>query len=179
MVNVTKRTVRAAERSYEWSPTEGVTWGLITNIGAKIASVAAAWPGVSAGICLQSVVPTAIFDTITNETFSQREQNEKLVVPPRTKVNAVITTYAVRHELHYTVEFGFPAWSGLSIKYETPLQRCFSGVCSTSGYLTASDILRGLSNYREANDWVYFTQDGKLSWTGESSKVMKTEEPLK
>ena len=98
MVNVTKRTVRAAERSYEWSPTEGVTWGLITNIGAKIASVASAWPGVSAGICLQSVVPTAIFDMITNETFSQREQNEKLVVPPRTKVNAVITTYAVQHE---------------------------------------------------------------------------------
>lgn len=171
ITNQNAQAIYATATSYEWSPIEGVSWGLSADVGAKIAGsqiagVAAAWPGVTAGVCLQWAVP------IGSEIFGW-SQSEKIVVPPRTKVKAVITTYAIRHELQFTAEFAFPTASKVAMRYES-----FCLPCSNWCFVTASEILRGLPEYREENDWVYFTQEGKLSWTGEGYGVMKTEEPL-
>ena len=179
-VEITKTTEHSKGRSYEWSTTEGVTWGINANIGAKIAGVPGAGATAEIGGSYQhQKIEQRSGSKTTSETFSfQYAQNEKLVVPPRTKVSATVTTYTVGHEQEYTVEFAFRASSRVAIRYESPLQACWSGLCSSRGFVTANEILRGLPGYREDDDSVYFTQGGKLSWSGEGCEVDKTEEPL-
>ena len=181
-VEITKKTEQSKGRSYEWSTTEGVTWGINASIGAQIAGVAGpVTAGVTAGLggsYQHQKTEQRTESKTTSEAFSfQYAQKETFVVPPRTKVNATITTYAVRHEQEYTVEFAFPVTTVI-IRYKVPLQRCFADFCSNRGFITASDILGGLPGYREEDGWVYFTQAGKLRWSGEGCKVDKTEEPL-
>ena len=168
---------QSKEKSYNWisESSEGVKLTGNAKIAASIAGIEG---GLGGSVERQTTDKSSEGESEKKAFSSTYAVNEKIVVPPRTKVNAVITTYTVRHEQVYTIEFAFPASSVVRIRYRSRRQRCCPGRCSSSGFVTASDILRNLPGYREEDGWVYFKEVGKLSWSGEGSKVVKTEEKL-
>ena len=114
----------------------------------------------------------------------QYKKQEKVVVPPHSKVTVIITSYAIRYSFNYTLQLSALATDGISIQFRTPFQDylagCCAGCCKSMGFITARELLTAmqLPGYSEGSGWVYFIQDGVLSWVGDAVEVQKKEQPL-
>jgi len=136
-------------------------------------------------ITQQRLVREALGHSLSADTLSfAYKREEKVVVPPRSKVSVTITSYAIRYSFHYTLQFSALQSEAISIKFRTKFQDCWGGCClgccTSSGFITARELLTAtpLPGFSEDSNWVHFTQDGILSWVGDGSKVQKIEHPL-
>ena len=176
--------------SAEWYVQNGLTWGVSSTIGTNIMRLAALVPvrgtvGAVGSITKRRLEEEALGHTLSADTLSfTYKREEKIVVPPRSKVTVTITSYAIRYSFHYTLQLSALQSEAISIKFRTPFQDCWGGCCpgccTSSGFITARELLTAslLPGYCEESDWVHFTQDGVLSWVGDGSKVQKIEQRL-
>lgn len=182
-VNISKSSGSERSTTADWTSTTGVEFGASANIGASVMGLAAMVPvggniGFGGSISKQKT-DSKHFGKSSCDTFTiSYTQDEKISVPPCTKVTATITTYSVTHRMEYEVEFGCEAYNFIPVRYQTSLQSCFGGLCSKSGYITAAELLNSLPGFRRADGLVFFKQEGALSWVGGRAKVEKEETAL-
>lgn len=182
-VNISKSSGSERSTTADWTSTTGVEFGASANIGASVMGLAAMVPvggniGFGGSVSKQKT-DSKHFGKSSCDTFTiSYTQDEKISVPPRTKVTATITTYSVTHRLEYEVEFACKATNFIPVRYQTSLQSCFGGCCSKSGIITAAELLSSLPGFRQADDRVFFKQEGAVSWVGEGAKVEKEETAL-
>lgn len=147
------------------------------NFGAQIVALSMTGGYLSVG---------GTYSSIKDQAYNQAlmfnyNQEEKVIVPPRTKVMAKIVTSTRKYQQNYTLEFSTPRSRCVRVTYLTSAQRqlnlCFC--CQPSvGYIYAADLMRNLPNFKDSNGYCSFTQDGTLTWIGEACSVEKSEQPV-
>ena len=108
-------------------------------------------------------------------------QEERIVIPAGKKVLVAFTTYFVEYHLRYKLEFRVPKMHTIPVKYKDfkPTCTCFpDGRTAVFIEVYYKTVVHNLPEYREDSQYAYFTQEGVLSWLGESYEVTKTEAPL-
>lgn len=103
---------------------------------------------------------------------------DTLSVPPKTKVKALITTWAVTYESKIVTEISVDAKAELPIRYRTKLSRKLGGVLISQVKVTAKEIFRGEWDYKCENEVVTFKRESKLSHLGEEVEIIKQERLL-
>ena len=147
------------------------------NFGAQIVTLSMTGGYLSVG---------GTYSSIKDQAYNQAlmfnyNQEEKVTIPPKTKVNAKIVTSTRKFQQNYTLEFSTPRSRCIRVTYLTSAQRqlnlCFC--CQPSvGYIYAADIMRNLPNFKDSNGYCSFTQDGALTWISEACSVEKSEQPV-
>lgn len=109
------------------------------------------------------------------ETLSEEYgMKEKIVVPPHTKLNLEIITYAVSYELEIRVKVAVPKNSSLQVALRT------RGCCTNEEnclYLRSKHILKQLDPslpINEDEELYYFESAAKVKYIGEKTKINKT-----
>lgn len=153
------------------------------KLGANVASfftMGSGGPSITPEVGLQAGYKSVTTDTETTsdsrtEKLSQEYQVvDKLKVPPRTKVRANITTWAVTYEAQTTTKVTVDASAAIEIKYRTPLIRLLGGLFNQTGFLTARELFCGEDNFHIDEDNVLtFTRPGKVFYLGEEVEVNK------
>ena len=147
------------------------------NFGAQIVALSMTGGYLSVGGTYSSIKDQAYNQALT---FNYH-QEEKVIVPPKTKVKAKIVTSTKKHQQHYTLEFSTPRSRCVRVTYLTRAQQQLN-VCSccqpSVGYVYAADLMRNLPNFKDSNGYCSFTQDGTLTWIGEACSVEKSEQPV-
>lgn len=104
---------------------------------------------------------------------------DKLRVPPRKKVEAKITTWAVTYEAKSSLKYTVDADIALPVRYRNHLSRCFGGFYVSTTYIPAREIFRGETDYHEdANRIITFKRDGCVSYVGEEVEIKKSKKDL-
>ena len=120
LVRVAKKKTQSLGSRYQFSATKGVNWGVGGNIGAQVMGLAMA--GVSAGIGGNySKEKSTTTEAEQNEAKSVEfcyEQEEKIMVPPMTKIFARITSYAMKYEQGYTIKISLPKSLSINVLYK-------------------------------------------------------------
>ena len=108
------------------------------------------------------------------EALSQEYQVvDRLKVPPRTKVRAIITTFAVTYESKTRTRLTVDAQAFIPIRYRTRFAQMLGGICTSIGRLTAEDIFVNEEKFKSENGVVTFERDGKISYLGEEVEIIK------
>lgn len=182
-----KNTAIAAGTKYHFLIKDGVCFDHKVNLGAQIVSISMIGCDMRVG------------DSITerdqgyNEDLKfQYDHKEKIVIPPLTKVTAVITTSTKKFEQNYTLEFRIAKSKYIKVQYLSRRQRrwgwllkvfkycCFCCYCCcfcccrclpSVGYVSASEILQEMPNFDADDEYCYFTLEGTLTWIGEECSV--------
>ena len=148
------------------------------NFGAQIVTLS------MTGGCL-SVGGT--YSSIKDQAYNQAlmfnyNQEEKVIVPPKTKVKAKIVTSTRKYQQNYTLEFSTPRSRCVRVTYFTRAEQQLNNICSCYqpdvGYIYAADLMRNLPNFKDSDGYCSFTQDGVLTWIGEACSVEKSEQPV-
>jgi hypothetical protein len=109
-----------------------------------------------------------------SESLSQGyEITDMLVVPPKTKVKALITTWAVTYESTIVTEISMDAKAELPIRYRSKLSRKLGGILVSKVTVTARELFRGEWDYKCENEVVTFKRESKLSHLGEEVEIIK------
>ena len=184
VVKTNKSSSTTNEERYKFSTTKGVDLSVGANIGAQVMglSIAGGSLGVSTGLTKKKSETKETETSNTSATNFSYEQEETMMVPARTHVKAIITTYSMKYEMNYNLRFSIKRNSFVPLSYKTRCQQCFCGIfaCSTYGTVLVRDMISGLLDYKEDDeeDTASFIQGGTLSWVGEGCSVEKEEEPL-
>ena len=106
-------------------------------------------------------------------------------VPPKTKVTATITTYAVTYKLNVKAIFSVPVSSYIDVHYKKPLCGCFGAVFTRvcmlkqNGYITAQELFQDENEFQViSGSQVQFTKELELSYLSETAEMRKEEKPL-
>lgn len=168
---VSKSSASSIGQSYQFISTQGLAWEA-SAIGLQILAMGMA--GGAIGFGQDSSVVETFGNSLQSSLGFEFSQEEAVCVPPGKKVHVTITTSKVLYQLGYTLEFSVPKNWSVFVSYSKP---CLCGLfkCSSSRYIPYSRIVRNLPNYREDDLFAYFTQEGFLSWMGESCEVDKKE----
>ena len=173
---VTKYSPMKQGRNYQFISTQGVMLDVCADVGLKIISMGMG--GGSTGLAAKYGKNKSKLDT-TDSTMQEAlgfeySQEETVCVPPGKKVHVTTTTYTTLYRQRYTLEFSVPKWGLVYVSYR---KSCLCGLCTCKGsrHIPFSRIVRSLPNFREDNQNAYFTQEGFLSWIGESCEVDKKE----
>ena len=176
---VTKSTATSKGRNYEFTSTQGVSWDIGGNVGLQILAMGMAGGsfGVGGKYGRNKSKSETVGSNLEESLGFEYSQEETICVPPGKKVHVTITTYTVQYRLNYTLEFSVPKSGSVFVSYS---KSCCCGLCSDthSRYIPYSRIVRTLPNFREDNQNAYFTEEGFLSWIGESCEVDKREAPV-
>jgi hypothetical protein len=98
---------------------------------------------------------------------------DRLKVPPRTKVQAKIITWAVTYEAKTRTKLSIKADTYVPVRYHTRLSQKFGGLCTKVGRLTAEDLLANEEKFECKNGIVSFEHDGKISYVGREVEIIK------
>ena len=98
---------------------------------------------------------------------------DTLMVPPKTKVKALITTWAVTYESTTVTEVSVDAKAKLPIRYRTKFSRKLGGVLVSKVTVTAKELFCGEWDYKCENEVVTFKRESKLSHLGEEVEIIK------
>lgn len=98
---------------------------------------------------------------------------DRLKVPPRTKVQAKIITWAVTYEAKTRIKLSIQADAYVPVRYHTRLSQKFGGLCTKVGRLTAEDLLANEEEFESKNGIVTFEHDGKMSYVGREVEIIK------
>ncbi len=178
-IRVGKNLPIASGTRYHFSMSEGVKFDHKYNFGPQIVGLCMTGGYMSVG------TNYAIKDQSYNEALMfNYYQEEKVTIPPKTKVKAKIVTSTKKYRQKYTLEFSTPRSHFILVSYFTNAQQQYQdcnycGCCQPSvGYLYAADLLRTLPNFKDSDGYCSFTQDGVLTWIGETCSVEKSEQPV-
>ena len=109
------------------------------------------------------------------QTLSQEYQIvDSLKVPPKTKVKAEITTWAVTYESKTVTELSISATAFLPVYYRTRFSRMIGGIFTSSGVLSAQDIFSQEEDYKCEDGHITFKRHGTVSYLGEEVEITKT-----
>lgn len=104
---------------------------------------------------------------------------EHLQVPPRTKVRALVKTYAVTHKARTVVLFRVDANAAIPVRYRSWFSRHFmGGLAKKLGEITVTEIFRNESNVQVKDGILTFEREGSMSYLSEEVEVTKEEEKL-
>ena len=113
------------------------------------------------------------------EKLSQAyEVLDKLHVPPKKRVEAMITTLAVTYEADTTLLYTVDADTTLPVRYRTYLSRVFGGYFVSIAYIPAREIFEDETGFEIDNGNVKFTRDGKVSYISEQVEIKKKKRDL-
>ena len=162
---------------YHFTTTEGVQFDHKYNFGAQIIALSMTGGYLSVGGGY-----TSIKDQAYNQALMfNYHQEEKVIIPPRTKVKAKIVTSTRKYQQNYTLQFSTPRSRFIRVSYLTSTQQQLNLCCCcqpTVGYIYAADIMCTLPNFKDSDGYCSFTQDGTLTWIGEACSVEKSEQPV-
>ena len=173
-IKVKKNYTTSKESQFHFSPSNGVNWGIGGNIGAKVMGLSMSGGSAMVG-GMYSKYQSRAEDFNADFHFSYR-QEEKVNIPPLSRVKVKITSYAIKYEQSYTLRFSIPASYLIEVKYQTRYNRICCG--THTGYITAAQLLQTLPSYHEQNGMSIFYQHGVLSWMGEERNVDKIVEQI-
>ena len=110
------------------------------------------------------------------ESLSQGyEVVDRLKVPPRTKVKAKITTWAVTYESKTRTQLFVDADAYITVRYRTRFAQVLGLACFTTiGRLTAQDLFGDEEDFQSTDEFVTFQRDGSISYLGEEVEITKT-----
>ena len=103
---------------------------------------------------------------------------DTLKVPPKTKVEAMITTWAVTYESTTTTEVTVDMTHVLLVRFRTMFSRRLGGLFPSTGVLTAYDLFGEEEGFKCEDYLVTFRQKGKISYLGEEVEVVKRKEQI-
>ena len=166
----------------QWGSNTTKTLGgsLGLNVGGSgFFNMAAASAGIS-GSYSKTTSKSEEENQAEGESLSQEYQVvDALKVPPKTKVAAMITTWAVTYESDTTTEVTVDATNFLPVHYRTMLsRRVFGGIFSSTGVLTAHDLFGNEEDYKYEDYVVTFKRQGKISYLGEEVEIIKRKTPV-
>jgi hypothetical protein len=98
---------------------------------------------------------------------------DTLKVPPKTKVEATIRTWAVTYESETKTEVTVDAKAALTVRYRTMLSRRLGGILVSSVPITAQELFCHEWDYKCENELVTFKRKGKISHLGEQVEIIK------
>ena len=102
-----------------------------------------------------------------------------LKVPSRTKVRAVIKTWAVTHEADAVVRLSVSAQRSIPVQYRPRFSRAYlGGIIQLTGYLTAKEIFVGEDDFNIKNQILTFKRKGKITYLSEEVELTKVEAPI-
>ena len=115
----------------------------------------------------------------TSESLSQGyEIVDTLKIPPKTKVKATITTYAVTYESKTLTEMRVYANSFLTIRYRKQFSRkILGGIIVHTLDVTAKELFCNELDYKCEDDVVTFKRWGAISHLGEEVEILKERDP--
>ena len=105
---------------------------------------------------------------------------DTLKVPPKTKVKALITTWAVTYESTTMTEVTVDAKASMTVLYRTRISRKlgYGSILWNKGILTAKELFANELDFKCENEVVSFKRQGKVSYIGEEVEIMKDKESL-
>ena len=170
---------KSYQLNWESSKTKSVGGNLGLNVGgAGFFNMATATAGVSGSYS----------KTTTQSDSKQQAQEESLtqsyavvdtlMVPPKTKVVAMITTWAVTYESATTTEVTVDTTQVLPVRYRTMFSRRLGGMFTSTGVLTARDLYEEEEDFKCDDYMVTFKRQGKISYLGEEVEVVKQKIPI-
>lgn len=185
-VQVGKNAPAVAGTRYHFFIEQGVSFDHKQNLGVQIVSLSMSGGHMRVG------APIEAKDEQYNIALQFQYRNEeKIVVPPRTKVTASIKTSTTKYSQAYTLEFSIPRSRFIHVVYFTKAQKwirriccgcksCFCCCCKPKEKLIyAADLLQTLPNFMDrADGYCSFTLNGTLTWIGEGCSVDKLEAQL-
>ena len=181
IIRVGKNLPITSGTRYLFTMSEGIKFDHKYNFGPQIVGLSMTGGYMSVG------KDYTVNDQSYNEALMfNYNQEEKVIVPPKTKVQAKIVTSTRKYRQNYTLEFSTPTSDFIYVTYFTGTQQkfidsCFKGCgcCQpTVGRLYAADIMRTLPNFKDTNEFCSFTQTGVLTWIGEACSVEKSEQTV-
>lgn len=113
------------------------------------------------------------------ETLSQEYQLvDRLKVPPKTKVRAEITTWAVTYESKTLTEVSVDETVSLPIYYRTMFSRKLGGIFLTKGSIPAKEIFSAEEEFKCEEGTITFKRHGTVSYLGEEVEIKKDKTPF-
>ena len=117
-------------------------------------------------------------ERVTESLTQGYEIVDTLKVPPKTKVEATIRTWAVTYESETKTEVTVDAKAELSVRYRTMLSRRLGGIIVSRVKITAKELFCNEWDYKCENELVTFKRKGKISHLGEQVEIIKKKEPF-
>jgi len=168
----THRRFEAVGNQYSFCPQNGVNWAIQGDIGAKVRGLS-----MSGGCIIIGGAESSVWEEKMLDNFCyDYDHEERIKIPPQTKVKVIMTTSAVKYEQNYTLRFSIPSNYILQVKYKSSFNQMCCG--TTDGSVTASQLFYTLPTYQEQNGMSVFYQQGTLSWMGEARKIEKNLEHI-
>lgn len=172
---------RTRSKSYQLELSKSTTTGGSFNLqlsGAGFFNTVAPSAGIS-GTYSKTNGTTWTTRGETSESLSQGyEIVDTLKIPPKTKVKATITTYAVTYESKTLTEVRVYANSSLTIRYRKRFSRkILGGIIVHTLKVTAKELFRNELDYKCEDDVVTFKRWGAISHLGEEVEILKERDP--
>ncbi len=182
LVQIQKTSSKTSSERYTFSTTKGVSYGVGGNIGVQVmaAAVAGGSIGISGHYDRSKTKTEGTEKTTEENTAFSYNQEEKIKIPPGTRVEAKITTFSMKYESSYTVKLSIDKDATIPVIYRTSCQNLFGSICRNSGVVYVRDMISILPDYNpeDEDETASYTQVGAVSWVGEGCSVDKVERPL-
>lgn len=170
-------------RNYQFTSKQGIVWNMHENIGVQLLAIGTGGGNMGLGsdhcqnVHMTSNSVEKVASALGASLGFSYNQEENITIPPGKKVLVAFTTAIVEYHLGYKLEFRLPKMQTVTVKYKKP---CLGCLCRFTNFANISykAMVRNLPEYREDGAYVYFTQEGVLSWFGESCQVNKNEASL-
>ena len=183
-----KASRETSSKTYQLQLSSSTTRQFGGNLGVRVGgagffNMAGIAPSIGAGAHASKSKTTAVgqTDTVSSEqTLSQAYQIiDRLQVPPKTKVRALITTWAVTYESKTRTEVTVDADAKIRVRYRSRLSQCLCCFGGTkTNHVTAEDIFAGEEDYESEGGVVTFKRNGKVSYLGEEVEITKQKTPF-
>ena len=103
---------------------------------------------------------------------------DTLKIPPKTKVKATITTWAVTYVSETMTEFSVDANVELNVRYRTNHSRSrYGGIFIQKIRITAKELFCNESDFKCIDGIVTFKRKGSVSYLGEEVEIIKERDP--
>ena len=168
-------------RNYKFTSKQGIVWNMHENFGVQLLAIGmgGGTVGLNGDYCENThMTSQEKAASVLGHTLGfSYSQEENVTIPPGKKVVVAFTTSIIEYQLRYKLEFRLPKMDTIAVKYKKPCLGCLFKVTNYA-FIPYWSMVKNLPEYRDDGEYVYFTQEGVLSWFGESCEVNKTEASL-
>ena len=180
-----KGTNESTRKSYQLQLTNSDTKQVSGNLNLKVGSSgffntvgAPVSPEVGGGIggsYSKTTTEQQTTEDAKEQSLSQEYQIvDRFKVPPKTKVRAEITTWAVTYETETVTEQSIEATVFIPVYYRTRFSRMTGGLFISTGVLKAEEIFNKEDDYKCEDGLITFKRDGTVSYLSEEVEIVKT-----
>ena len=134
--------------------------------------------GINASYNQQKTENKTLHESRDTKLSQAYEIVDKLHIPPKKKVEAQITTWAVTYEADTNLVFTVDANLALPVRYRSHISRVLGGYFLSTTYILARDLFEGEQGFQVVNENVKFTRDAKVSYISEQVEIRKKKDDL-